>query len=343
MDYPIIRAIDVGYGNTKYIRDRVVNSNDIHCDVFPSLAPKTSSQSIATADGLMQRRRTVRVLVNEAEYEVGPDASKAQNGIEAGRVLKDDYCLTDTHRALLYGAIRAMDVPRIDVLVLGLPMSTWNRYRGDLVKAMTGTHRIHSDLEVEVRKCLVVPQPLGGFYSHSLSENTLNRMKDEINLIIDPGFYTLDFLLASGVTPLDARSNAINNGGAAEMLKAVMEQIALDFDTTVANIGSVERIDNSLREGRSVRVFGRDSHRSADEYLFIARRRAIDPVNQMMNHIGSIGDIDNIILVGGGVHIFKELIQEQFPHTIQVARDPIFSNVRGFQMIGEKWAQTNLQ
>lgn len=342
MDYPIIRAIDVGYGNTKYIRDRVVNSNDIHCNVFPSLAPKTSNQSIASTEGLMRQRKTVRVLVDDTEYEVGPDASKAQNGIETGRVLKDDYCLTDTYRALVYGAILDMDVQRIDVLVLGLPMSTWARYRSDLANAMTGVHRIHHDVEITVHKCLVVPQPLGGFYSHSLAENTLGRMKDEVNLIIDPGFHTLDWLLAHGVTPLDARSNAVNNGGAAEMLKAVMEQVAADFDTTVANIGSVERIDTWLRDGQNIRVFGRESHRSPDEYLAIARKRAADPINQMMNNLGSIGDIDNVILVGGGVHIFNELIQAQFPHSIQVARDPIYSNVRGFQMIGEKWAKTHL-
>ena len=65
---PVVRAIDVGYGNTKYLS--LVTSNDIQCGIFPSLAPQASSGPDLAA-GLMQRRNTVVVEVDGVKYEVG--------------------------------------------------------------------------------------------------------------------------------------------------------------------------------------------------------------------------------------------------------------------------------
>jgi hypothetical protein len=40
---PVILAIDVGYGNTKFVTDRPTNKKQITCSVFPSLTPRAAA------------------------------------------------------------------------------------------------------------------------------------------------------------------------------------------------------------------------------------------------------------------------------------------------------------
>ena len=83
---PVVRAIDVGYGNTKFTT--LVTGSDIQCGLFPSLAPQASTGPDLAA-GLMQRRNTVVVEVEGVKYEVGKDARLAQDASH-GRVLDPD-------------------------------------------------------------------------------------------------------------------------------------------------------------------------------------------------------------------------------------------------------------
>ncbi len=90
---PVVRAIDVGYGNTKY--SSLITGGDIQCGMFPSLAPQASSGP-DLASGLMQRRNTVVVEVDGVNYEVGKDARLAQDSTH-GRVLDPDYSMSNAH------------------------------------------------------------------------------------------------------------------------------------------------------------------------------------------------------------------------------------------------------
>lgn len=66
---PIVRAIDIGYGNTKFSTGHRPGE-EITCKIFPSLAPQASSNGDLGA-GTLSRRETVRILVNDVPYEVG--------------------------------------------------------------------------------------------------------------------------------------------------------------------------------------------------------------------------------------------------------------------------------
>jgi plasmid segregation protein ParM len=105
---PIVRAIDVGYGNTKYTT--LVTPDNISCGIFPSLAPQAAGGP-DLALGLMQGRNTVVVDVNGVNYEVGFDAELAQD-TNHGRVLDPDYSMTDAHMALIRGALYYMAVEK---------------------------------------------------------------------------------------------------------------------------------------------------------------------------------------------------------------------------------------
>ena len=73
----------------------------------------------------------------------------------------------------------------------------------------------------------------------------------------------------------------------------------------------------------------------------IGKEKARQFVNVLANKVGNNGlDIDNIVLAGGGAAFFHDVIKDKFSkHKIVIAEDPVFSNVRGFQLAGEQWAK----
>jgi plasmid segregation protein ParM len=329
---PVVRAIDVGYGNTKYVTHR--SSSAVQCDLFPSLALRAVED---VTGGLLGGGRVVNVMVEGVRYAVGPDASKSRVARQDGRILTDDYCLTAEYRALVYGALAQMHERDLAVLVLGLPLSTYAAYRERLEKAFTGSHLVDGkDLLVTVRRCLVVPQPLGGFYDYSLAAGRFAAMRSETSLIVDPGYCTLDWLVAEGTVPVSGRSGAVSHGGMAEVLRGVLAQVAKDASCTIDELGNADRIDQALRNRTPIRVFGKELPRDIGEYIKIAQAAAADPMRKLLAGVGQVGDIDNVLLVGGGAQIYRDLLAQHFPrHEIQVVQDGVHSNVRGFQALGE--------
>ena len=67
-------------------------------------------------------------------------------------------------------------------------------------------------------------------------------------------------------------------------------------------------------------------------------------VGAMMRRIGEIYDVRNVILVGGGAFLFKKVVKEAFttPQILEV-KEPMFSNLRGFQIAGVNYAFMSTQ
>lgn len=327
-----VRAIDIGYGNTKFTVSHVPGG-DVDCKMFPSLAPQASNNGDLGA-GMLAKRETVCVNVDGVHYEVGPDSELAQGGMARNRVLRADYCKSDAYMALLRGALNYMGVSKIDLLALGLPVSTYGGFKKELSELAIGSHKC-GNRTVHVDNVSVYPQPLGGFFDYAVRSKLFAQMSREINLLIDPGFFTLDWLLTSGIKTLDGRSGAANDGGMGSILSLIAKAIARDCDCDETELGDVARVDAALRGEVSLRLFGETI--DVDKYRIIGLAKAEEAINTMMHSVGRTGDIVNVILVGGGSHFYKDPIQAKFPkHKIIVAHDPLFANVRGFQLIAEQ-------
>ena len=64
----------------------------------------------------------------------------------------------------------------------------------------------------------------------------------------------------------------------------------------------------------------------------------------MMQWIEASYSFQNIILVGGGAFLFKKAVKEAFPiHKIHEIKDPMYANVRGFQIAGINYARSALE
>ena len=342
---PVVRAIDVGYGNTKFV-SQYEPGHEVLCSLFPSIAPNASLGPDLAA-GVLQRRNTVVVEVNGVKYEVGKDAKLAQDS-SYSRILDSAFSQTDAYLALVRGGLFYMGKPVIDMLVVGLPVNTVENYHTALSQRLVGKHQIPvmardadqlyvpsgATTDVEVRAVKVVPQPIGALFDFSISNNLFSRLRSQMNLVIDPGYYTLDWVVAQGIKVNGARSGA-QPGGMSSVLGAMAESISQRIGVQITDVSA---IDDAIRTGQKPRFFGKELD-IADQIL-LGKEKARQFVNVLATKVGNQGvDIDNIIIGGGGAEFFRDVIQEKFPnHSLIMTNDPVFSNVRGFQLAGVQWA-----
>jgi len=324
----IIRALDVGWGYTKLSRKCPI-SGELEFMSFPSLAPRHAGLDLSMS--ILGRRDTVVVDVDGTKYEVGPDSADLDTS-DMTRNLNDQYIHTEQYKAVFFGALAYMNEPTIDMLVVGLPLSNMGA-ASKLRELMVGTHKVNGELTVEVKDALVLPQPLGGlYYCMSLKDRPeFEFLDEEVNLVIDPGFLTFDFLLSNGDKVIENRSSA-HTGGVSKVLRSIAESISNKFNIRYENLSA---IDKGLRR-RKIKINGEVE--SLDDHIRNTRAVLEGSVNFMKNMVGDGSDVDNVILLGGGSAIYRRTIEQYYPkHTLIVLEDAQLANVKGYQMAGEKY------
>lgn len=327
MSKKIVRALDLGWGFAKYT---VQNGDEIEYKSIPSLAPRHTGVDLSGS--LMGRRDTVVVEVQGTLYEVGPDSTDLDPN-DASRNLNDNYVYSDQYRAVFLGALHYMKTPVIDLLVLGLPLS--HMHLTDHVKTMAvGKHKVGAN-EIEVKNAVILPQPVGGLnYCFSLnSQDEFADMKEEMNLVVDPGFLTFDFLVSSGNRPVDTRSGA-HTGGVSKVLRAMADSISAKYGLKFENFGTIDRalMKNKLKINGAVVPL--------EPHVRDAKSVVEGSVSYLKNIVGSGADIDNIVLLGGGAFIYKKTLAAAYPnHTIITIPDAQTANVRGFYLAGQQLSE----
>lgn len=329
----IVRAVDVGFGNTKYVTGAA--GSDIRCSVFPSVAyPSARDLSAVPA---AERRKTVAVPIDGLFYEVGPEVNLAADTFRATQ-MHDRYTETPEYLALLRGALNQMKVPAIDLLVVGLPVAAFLAKKAALEKAMTGKHEVGGGQTVTVRKALAVAQPQGALVYYASLHEKLKTIEHEQSLIIDPGARTFDWLVAKGMRLVQKKSHSINRG-MFDVLQAIATEISDDIGTSYRDF---DAIDVALRTGKSPMIYQKPYDMS--RLMPIARTIAQQAVSSMMQWIEASYSFQNIILVGGGAFLFKKAVKEAFPkHKIHEIKDPMYANVKGFQIAGMNYASSTLE
>lgn len=324
----IVRAFDLGWGYSKYSHLNQA-SGELEYSSFPSLAPRYSGVDMSMS--ILGKRDTVVVDVDGTQYEVGPDAADLDVN-DSTRNLNDQYIHTEQYRAVFYGGLHYIGEDVIDLLVVGLPLSNM-RAAAKLKELVVGKHKINSSKTVEVKDALVLPQPLGGlYYCLSLAKERpeFEFLDEEVNLVIDPGFLTFDFLLSNGEKVIENRSDAYS-GGVSKVLRSIAESISTKLNIRYDNLGALDR---GLRR-RKLKINGEVEN--LEEHIKNTRSVLEGSVNYMKNRVGDGSDIDNIILLGGGGHIYKKTIDQFYPkHEVIMLDDGQTANVKGFQLAGEK-------
>lgn len=328
----IVRAVDVGFGNTKYVMGRA--GEEIRCACFPSVAyPSARDLSMVPA---AERRKTVAVPIDGLFYEVGPEVNLAAESFRATQ-LHDRYTETPEYAALLRGALGMMKVGTIDLLVVGLPVAALAAKKAALEKAMTGKHEVGGGRVVMVRKALAIAQPQGALVYYASLHQKMKAIAQEQSLVIDPGARTFDWLVAKGMRLVQKKSHSINRG-MFDVLQAIANEISADIGTPYRDL---DAIDIALRTGKSPLIYQKPY--DIAPLMPIARTIAQQAVSSMMQWIDASYSFQNIILVGGGAFLFKQAVKEAFPkHKIHEVKDPLYANVKGFQIAGMNYAASAL-
>ena len=332
----VIRSLDVGYGYTKYVTGTTgPGSCDIRCASFPSLAYPFPRDPRATLGA--DRRNTVAIPIAGMFYEVGPDVMLAADAFRATQI-HDGYVDTPEYLALALGALRMMRVEAIDLLVVGLPVAIYSAKKNALEKLMTGSHDVGGGKTVLVHKALAMAQPNGALIDYASQHDQVVAMENEHSLVIDPGSRTFDWLVARGMKLSHKRSHSVNRG-----ISDILQIIADDISAEIGRpYNQLDAIDLALRTGKNLTIFQKS-------YSITRMRPVVDSVAKqavgaMMRRIGEIYDVRHVILVGGGAFLFKKAVKEAFTtHQILEVKEPMFSNLRGFQIAGANYAYALMQ
>lgn len=328
MSNPLVRAIDIGYGQTKLVTGRGIY-RDISAFSFPSRAPLASK-----IDGKSYGRNTQQVEVDSVLYEVGKDVEDAARDSDTN-IRSMDFVGSPTYKALFKGALHYIGENEIDLLVLGLPVSVFDdgKTASLLQQRFTGEVMISEDRSVLIHDIWVVPQPLGGLFDFTYHNNNFQNVKGKQNLIIDPGFYTLDWYGCNGI---EKRTNTCGSipGGVSAYLQELADNLSRHPDINMP-LTNLARFDMAVRNSQPLQLFGKPWDLSPFHNAACTVIQSF--VSTMAAQIGNGANIDNIILVGGGAELFKRSVEAAFPrHRINTLPDPQFSNVRGFQFAGEQ-------
>lgn len=327
----IIRALDVGFGSTKFVVDHPANGS-IQCKLFPSLAPHAPSHDFM--DGAHLRPNVAVVVSDGHHYVVGPE-SELWLRTHHSRVLNSNYVHSAEYLALARGAFHYMNVPTIDLLVVGLPVAHFHSKKVEIETRLVGVHPLPGDRRLTVRRVLTVPQPVGGLLYCTCDTEIFESMHNQTNLVIDPGYFTVDWVVTLGLKPTVQRCGSFN-GGVSAVLARMAEGISKRHNIVFNDLNA---IDEGLRNGSTICLYGQDE--PLEPYLSRATAATDAALSSLINCVGDGQDIRNVFLVGGGASLFYEAVVRRFPRQrVYVVPDAQLANVRGFQLIGEsQWTK----
>ncbi|MGE3348569.1 MAG: ParM/StbA family protein [Ramlibacter sp.] len=335
------RALDVGYCNVKYTLGRKVamDKSSIATGMFPALSPRVTKQhglgGMSSADGCL-------VEVNGITHFVGAGAVYCSSGSEPRHVLAN-YSSTDKYLAQMRGGMYYMlldqgapDELVIEQLVVGLPLNTFRSFRQPLIDRTAAEHLVTNPStggthRIIVERAHVMVQPQGALLNYHV--NDAQRARDGWCLVIDPGGGTLDWYVSQGKVPNWERSGAYGKAMLA-CAYAVADKIQENWRD---QFEIIDRIDTAIRQNLpSFRVGGY-------EYELEGFRAAIegvleDSIDHLVTGVRGFDNFDHILFTGGGARVYYDFLSKRMPKLRPVMRldeDPIFANVRGFQIGAE--------
>jgi plasmid segregation protein ParM len=327
-------AIDVGYGNTKFVAGGDPSKNQFVEGIFRSIARPVHRRASRHANTALDQRDEIVIDVDGAPFAVGPDA---HTGASGAMPLHLQYPLTNEYLALTRGAMHyASKLPnssigsRIDLLALGLPVSNMG-LANRLKERMLGDHWIESGDSgrtslVTVEQVRVLPQPVGTLLTWA-SQPGRNRQESGLTLVIDVGYCTFDWFSSLGLKQVPERCGSFA-GGISQLLSPI--QSALQSDTGIEL--SLAGVEDGLLTGQ---VFSMGRCIDFAPYMDIAKSVANEIVNRFAGAFGSGQGYRNILCTGGGAVHFQAALQAIFPGAeIVFLPDPVMANARGFFILG---------
>lgn len=321
-----VLGIDIGYSNLKLAYGPL----GAEPKVLLRPAGAAPADRLGEKIGGSGEEDFLRVLVNGEPFVAGLSPDRAELW---SRELHEDYPSTNSYRALFHAGLLLSELDQIDLVVTGLPVNQYlnPELRERLAAQMQGEHQITPRRKITVSKVKVVPQPVGGFVDHVWSLPDAAEIEDSRVLVVDPGFFSVDWVLISN-GELRRQSCGTSLEASSVILDEAVRLIAEDFG---GNVGR-ERLEHTLRNGYDqVRLFGERVdvapylNKAADKVGPIVSTRLRESLRK------ENASADMVLLVGGGAGFFELAIKNAFPQLkVSMPDTPVFANARGFWRMG---------
>lgn len=321
-----VLGIDIGYSNLKL----AYGPQGAEPNILLRPAGAAPADRLGEKIGGSGEEDFLRVLVNGEPFVAGLSPDRAELW---SRELHEDYPSTNSYRALFHAGLLLSELDQIDLVVTGLPVNQYlnPELRERLAAQMQGEHQITPRRKITVSKVKVVPQPVGGFVDHVWSLPDATEIEDSRVLVVDPGFFSVDWVLISN-GELRRQSCGTSLEASSVILDEAVRLIAEDFG---GNVGR-ERLEHTLRNGHNqVRLLGERVvvvpylKKAADKVGPIVSTRLRESLRK------ENASADMVLLVGGGASFFELAIKDAFPQLkVSTPDTPVFANVRGFWRMG---------
>jgi plasmid segregation protein ParM len=274
----------------------------------------------------------IRVFISGREWAAGVKPGTLQNW---SKELHKDYTSTESYKALFYAALALSPSDTIDKLVTGLPVRLYNTpgIKEDLIERLSGTHQISAKREVSVKAVKVLPQPAGAYMDLVRNSSNLALIKEGRCVVIDPGHFSVDYVAIEGGAVRDSTSG-MSTKAMSVILQRTNELIAKDYGSGPGT----DRLESALFDNRSnVLVSGRQVE--IKEYLSRASEEVSQEalVEMRKDMRQDDGNVDLILLTGGGAESFMAAAKKAFPQceNIEIPKEPQMANARGFWEYGK--------
>ena len=187
-----VLGIDIGYSNLKL----AFGKRGAEPKVLLKPAGAAPADRLGEKIADKSKDDFLRVVVNGTPFVAGLSPDRAELW---SRELHEDYPSTESYRALFHAGLLLAELEQIDLLVTGLPVSQYlnQELRTRLQTQMTGEHQVTPRRRITVQAVKVVPQPVGGFVDHVRNLKDASEFEDSRVLVVDPGFFSVDWVLIS--------------------------------------------------------------------------------------------------------------------------------------------------
>lgn len=110
------------------------------------------------------------------------------------------------HVAPTFGAVHDLEVERIDLLVVGLPvrMMKQSQVLHDLKTLLCGTHKLADGRKIHVARVQAFAQPVGSLMYDGAQHRDFDAIRQQVNFVIDSGFRTFDWIAPRACSKLRA-------------------------------------------------------------------------------------------------------------------------------------------
>jgi plasmid segregation protein ParM len=315
-------GLDIGYSTLVTAggysgRNPKIQINPVGVCPVEAASPSLGFQSKGTGGRVVE--------VNGEEYLAGV----LPRHVENRRVLHANYSESNEYNALFNLALANSGQTTVDRLVTGLPVQQFKdeSRKKQMIELMQGRHQPNKEGPIiEVREVMIVPQPFGAFCSAIIANPAIaSLLQTGIILVVDPGYYSLDWTLINS-----GSIQGQGSGGTQNSISTVLEEASSSIlERTGARV-SPEKLEASFQSNADVVVRGElMGLNRVMEGVTGTVNKSIDEIHQSMR--GMADDVDVVILGGGGARFWEIALKDAFKNAKHIhLENPVSSNANGY-------------